>query len=58
MGRQTAADVVAAGGSAVIIGQEPDKVAIPSRSSRSRALPTGSRRTCRTGWRRRGCAGS
>ena len=26
MGRQTAADVVAAGGSAVIIGQEPDKV--------------------------------
>jgi NAD(P)-dependent dehydrogenase (short-subunit alcohol dehydrogenase family) len=27
MGRQTAADVVAAGGSAVIIGQEPDKVA-------------------------------
>jgi NAD(P)-dependent dehydrogenase (short-subunit alcohol dehydrogenase family) len=27
MGRQTAADVVAAGGSAVIIGQEPEKVA-------------------------------
>jgi len=27
MGRQTAADVVAAGGSAVIIGQHPDKVA-------------------------------
>jgi NAD(P)-dependent dehydrogenase (short-subunit alcohol dehydrogenase family) len=27
MGRQTAADVVAAGGSAVIIGQQPDKVA-------------------------------
>jgi NAD(P)-dependent dehydrogenase (short-subunit alcohol dehydrogenase family) len=27
MGRQTAADVVAAGGSAVIVGQEPDKVA-------------------------------
>jgi NAD(P)-dependent dehydrogenase (short-subunit alcohol dehydrogenase family) len=27
MGRQTAADVVAAGGSAVIIGQEPDQVA-------------------------------
>jgi len=27
MGRQTAADVVAAGGSAVIIGQNPDKVA-------------------------------
>jgi NAD(P)-dependent dehydrogenase (short-subunit alcohol dehydrogenase family) len=27
MGRQTAADVVAAGGSAVVIGQEPDKVA-------------------------------
>jgi NAD(P)-dependent dehydrogenase (short-subunit alcohol dehydrogenase family) len=26
MGRQTAADVVAAGGSAVVIGQEPDKV--------------------------------
>ncbi|HXC83530.1 MAG TPA: SDR family oxidoreductase [Trebonia sp.] len=26
MGRQTAADVVAAGGSAVIIGQDPDKV--------------------------------
>jgi hypothetical protein len=26
MGRQTAADVVAAGGSAVIIGQEPGKV--------------------------------
>jgi NAD(P)-dependent dehydrogenase (short-subunit alcohol dehydrogenase family) len=27
MGRQTAADVVAAGGSAVVVGQEPDKVA-------------------------------
>ncbi|HET9007865.1 MAG TPA: sugar dehydrogenase, partial [Actinomycetes bacterium] len=26
MGRQTAADVVAAGGSAVIIGEDPDKV--------------------------------
>src|SRR5215471_18685144 len=26
MGRQTAADVIAAGGSAVIIGQDPDKV--------------------------------
>jgi NADP-dependent 3-hydroxy acid dehydrogenase YdfG len=29
MGRHTAADVVAAGGSAVIIGQDPDRVGAP-----------------------------
>jgi hypothetical protein len=35
MGRQTAADVVAAGGAAVIIGQDPGKVDDTGRSSSS-----------------------
>ena len=42
MGRQTAADVVAAGGSAVIIGQEPARSTTPCRPWPRRARPTAS----------------
>ena len=42
MGRQTAEDVVAAGGSAVIIGQEPAGSTPPSRGWPRTAKPTAS----------------
>jgi len=56
MGRQTAEDVVAAGGSAVIIGEDPGKVDDTVQACRRTAQRTGSPPTWPTGSRSSGSA--
>ena len=58
MGRQTAADVVAAGGSAVIIGQEPGKVEDTVQALAKDGPAWGITPTWPTGTRSSGSAGS
>jgi NAD(P)-dependent dehydrogenase (short-subunit alcohol dehydrogenase family) len=56
MGRQAAADVIAVGGSAVIIGRDPPRSATPSRRWPRTARPAASPLTWPTGSRQSGSA--